>query len=319
MFSVISNIEKEFLIDQLMNGERSDNRLFDDYREITFEKLEQNGQCQVTLGETKVMCNIFSSLITPSPEKQSEGLILFNVDASNLRHPAEHQNNLEEINEIRNRINNLLEKSLKETKAIDTFTLCVVPGLAVWKITVNIILLNHDGNIFDCSYLACLCSWMTYKIPFIYNVGNKIELKEDSKFIHLPILHVPICITSAKIGQIIVVDPNALEERNSNGLMLICSNRFNKICFVHTYNSTQLESKEVLEMLNFGKKWVDKVFFKLKEFVNKDKLVIQNITELQNLNPKIKIDIEINESENFGNKQKYLEGEAKKRNNFFVC
>jgi len=61
---------------------------------------------------------------------------------------------------------------------------------------------------------------MTYKIPFLRKEGNTVKISsENIKFINLPNLHLPICITSAIIilegkdknklpEKKIIVDPN---------------------------------------------------------------------------------------------------------------
>lgn len=70
-------------------------------------------------------------------------------------------------------------------------------------------MINYDGNIYDCAFLAALSSWMTYKIPFVKKLGTQIEVfSENIELINLPLLHVPICITSAIIDGKIVLDPN---------------------------------------------------------------------------------------------------------------
>lgn len=44
------------------------------------------------------------------------------------------------------------------------------------------------------------------------------------------------------------------------------ANRFNHICYLHSYYSVEIESCEIADVLSEAKKWVDALSLKLKEF-----------------------------------------------------
>ena len=116
MFSIIPKIEKEYILNNIKLHQRSDNRNFNNYRDICIKQLHENGQIQVTIGNTMVISQIFSSIISPSADRSNEGVIVFSIESSNFKHTGECNGSNEDISEMRNRINNLLEKSLKDTK-----------------------------------------------------------------------------------------------------------------------------------------------------------------------------------------------------------
>jgi exosome complex component RRP45 len=116
MNNVLPILEKDFL-DIALNLEiREDLRKFDSYRSISIERLCENGQVLVKIGDTSVLAYIHSSLISPFPDKPGEGVVVFSVDMGNLKPYAECTNTVDDLNEVKNRIGNLLEKSLKNTK-----------------------------------------------------------------------------------------------------------------------------------------------------------------------------------------------------------
>ena len=87
-----------------------------------------------------------------------------------MKPSAEYYQCNDELNDIRNKLSNLLDKSLRETKyliklyrALDTFSLCIVPGILVWKIVIDINIINNDGNLYDACMLSCLASWQSFK------------------------------------------------------------------------------------------------------------------------------------------------------------
>lgn len=112
----LPNPEKEFIEIALNQEIRLDNRAFEDYRDITIRKLGENGQVIASIGETRALAGIYSSLVSPQSDKPGEGIIIFSVDTSNLKPLYESNNTNEDLTELRNRLGNMFEKSLKETK-----------------------------------------------------------------------------------------------------------------------------------------------------------------------------------------------------------
>ena len=56
------------------------------------------------------------------------------------------------------RVISLIEKALKESKAIDLESLCVLSGESVWKLSVHLSVLQSDGNVIDAANLAVLAA-----------------------------------------------------------------------------------------------------------------------------------------------------------------
>ena len=80
MFNPISNIQKQFLLSDLINNQkRDDKRGIEDFRDISIKKLEENGQVELKIGKTLVISQIFAKLITPNKERGNEGVIVFSV------------------------------------------------------------------------------------------------------------------------------------------------------------------------------------------------------------------------------------------------
>ncbi len=81
MYNPISNNEKQYLLNNLIKNDfRENNRELEEFREIKIKKLQENGQCEVRLGNTLVISQIFSKLISPNKERPNEGVIVFTVN-----------------------------------------------------------------------------------------------------------------------------------------------------------------------------------------------------------------------------------------------
>jgi exosome complex RNA-binding protein Rrp42 (RNase PH superfamily) len=80
MFNPISNNEKQFILENLVkNNIREGERGSEDYRNISIKKLDENGQCEVKLGDTLIISQIFAKLVNPNKERPNEGIIVFSV------------------------------------------------------------------------------------------------------------------------------------------------------------------------------------------------------------------------------------------------
>ena len=79
MFNIISNTDKERILSNINDNKRSHTRGFEEFRNIDITKLDTNGQIQTKIGNTLIISQIFSKLISPNKERPSEGVIVFSV------------------------------------------------------------------------------------------------------------------------------------------------------------------------------------------------------------------------------------------------
>ena len=200
--SIIPNVNKNYLIDlfsQIFSNPQSnilrpDHRTPSQFRDLKISHLTHsfNSPINVCLGQTQIFSQINAKLVSPKIERPSEGIISFQVDTHHLKPMADFNSINESLNEFRISINSILEKCLKESHALDTNILCVIPGKIVYKIIIEINIIKNDGNVFDAAVIAALVSWLNFKIPF-FRVKNG-ELYYDT-FINLTTIHMPVCVT----------------------------------------------------------------------------------------------------------------------------
>ena len=78
--SFLKYLSEIYLLNNLIkNTHREGKRGIEDYRDIKIRKLDENGQCEVKIGNTLVISQIFAKLISPSKERPNEGVIIFTV------------------------------------------------------------------------------------------------------------------------------------------------------------------------------------------------------------------------------------------------
>ena len=316
MSTLIPNINKNFYQelfsirdDNLIR--RPDNRKIGEYRPISINHITNsyNSPIKVSIGNTQIFSQLNAKLVPPRSDRPSEGIISFQVDTHHLKPAADFTLSNEALTEFRISINNILEKCLKESHALDTNILCVIPGKIVWKITVEINVIKNDGNIFDAAIISALAAWLTYKIPF-FRVKEG-ELYYDS-FINLTTIHMPICVTKGiflkknknENGKIIFLLDNTLEEESvMSGNISICGNIFGEICYMQMNTEAQVGLDDIEELIGTMEENVSFIHKKIKKFVEEENKRVETIIK------SLKIDEKTEEK-----KENFMEKEEKEEN-----
>ena len=306
MFSIISNNTKEYLIQRLKDETgipREDGRDKDTYRNINIRLLTNNlnSPIEVKIGNTIIISQIYSKLTSPFIDKPNEGIISFSIDTNHLKPDADYNSSNEDLNEFRIKISNYLEKSLRESKALDTNSLCIIPNKLVWKIVIDINVINYDGNAIDACLISALSSWLTYKIPFFRIKNNKIYY---DNFINLTLIHLPISITygiflnNDKIN--FILDCDLLEESVMNGFISICANIFKEICYMQMNSNVQVGSNDIKELTDNIHIKIKDIHKIIKKFVGDVNLVYNKIISntLKNKFEDVEMEDEKNNNDN---------------------
>ncbi len=219
--SVVSEIKKDYIQRLLSLGSRVDGRGQDDYRKI--EVIENfipraNGSCLLKLGKTQVLAGIKIEPGEPFPDTPNMGVLSTNAELVPLASPTfEAGPPGDEAIELAR----VVDRGIRESKAIDLEKLVIKPGELVWIVFLDIHVLDFDGNLFDASALGSIIALKNSFVPAKnYNYG------EDFK---LPVNHYPIATTFVKIGDKVVVDPNIDEENIASARITITTGEDSKI------------------------------------------------------------------------------------------
>ncbi|KAI8881549.1 hypothetical protein K501DRAFT_252983 [Backusella circina FSU 941] len=239
--------ETEFLLEALSEGKRVDGRGVYDLRSVEITLGVEYGQVEVQLGRTRVAANISAEVVKPRRDKPTEGILLFNTEISPMAAPT-FENGIRSEEEVL--ISRDIEKALRRSRAIDTDGLCIVAGEKVWQIRIDLLFLDHDGNLIDCACIAAITALLHFRRPDITVIGEDVIIHpiDQKPPVPLSIHHIPICITFAffKNGELLVVDPNYLEQQSKEGDMTITMNIHKEICALSKAGGIPLEMDQVL-------------------------------------------------------------------------
>ncbi|MET1101412.1 MAG: exosome complex protein Rrp42 [Pyrodictiaceae archaeon] len=210
---IIPKLKKQTMETVLSRNLRLDGRRLNEYRRIEIipgyiEKAE--GSALVKLGETTVLAGIKTDLVQPFPDTPNEGVLIVNAEfvplASPVFEPGPPDENAIELARV-------VDRSLREIKAVALDKLVVIPGQLVWRIYVDIYVLNHDGNLIDASMLASMAALMTTRLPRLTKKNeNEYEINRSEFDAILPINHKVVTVSIAKLSNKLLVDPTYEEE-----------------------------------------------------------------------------------------------------------
>ncbi len=233
-------------IAQLINGgKRLDGREFDKYRELKLEKgiIEKaEGSARVLLGKTEVVVGIKIGVGAPFPDTPDEGVLTVNAELVPLASPKFEPG---PPNEDAIELARVVDRGIREAKAIDLEKLCLDPGKKVLVVFVDLYVLNHDGNLIDASAIAALAALLNTKMSKYEIVEGELNVKPG--YDQLPLLNYPIPITFAKIDNTLIVDPSLEEEDAMNARLTITLEKDGKICAIQKGGTGQFTKEQILE------------------------------------------------------------------------
>jgi len=246
MSSIMASRVRQRRIAQLISrGKRLDGRGLTDYREVQVEAglIERaEGSARVRLGKTEVLVGVKFELGEPFPDTPNEGVLTVNAElvplASPTFEPGPPDENSVELARV-------VDRGIRESKAIATEELCIEPGKKVFVVFVDVYVLNHDGNLIDASCLAALAALLNTKM-FNYEVKEgEVKIKPGYKL--LPIRNFPVAVTFAKINDKLVVDPWLEEEQVMDARLTMTVEKDGKICAIQKGGYGYFTAEQVFE------------------------------------------------------------------------
>jgi len=249
---VVSENEKTFVLNTLKDQKlRTDGRALYDIRSLKVNLLPGTpGKAEVQLGTTRVIAIVSAEIVEPFPDRPTEGFFLFNTEFSPMADPNFE---LGRQSEYAIELGRVVERGLRESRAIDTEALCIVAGEKVWSIRVDIHIVDNGGNLIDCASIAVITAMLHFKRPAITTVGSTVTVHslEDREPVPLSIHHIPVSVTFAFFGEdddlLVVVDPNFKEEQVMKGRMTITMNNHKEICAVQKAGGTPISVDQVIQ------------------------------------------------------------------------
>jgi len=247
---MVVRVKQKRIAELISSGKRLDGRGLTDYREVKLEVgvIERaEGSARVRLGKTEVMVGTKIEVGQPFPDVPNEGVLTVNAELVPLASPSFEPG---PPNENAIELARVVDRGIRESKAIELEKLCIEPGKKVFIVFVDVYVLNHDGNLIDASAMAALAALLNTKM-FKYEVeGGEIKVKPG--YTPLAIRNYPIAVTFAKINDKLVVDPWLEEEQVMETRLTITMDKDGKICAMQKGGYGYFTLQQILEAVKIA-------------------------------------------------------------------
>ncbi|MEM2081974.1 MAG: exosome complex protein Rrp42 [Candidatus Bathyarchaeia archaeon] len=251
MSSLITRVRLKQIENLIEKGKRLDGRGLGDYREIKIEQgiIEKaEGSARALLGKTEVLVGVKIETGEPFPDTPNEGVLTVNAELVPLASPSFEAGPPDE-NSIE--LARVVDRGIRESKAIDTEKLVIEAGKKVFVVFVDIYVLNHDGNLIDAAALAAVAALRNTKMPN-YEIENG-EVKIKQGYTQLPMRAYPITVTLGKINGKLIVDPWLEEEEAIDSRISMAINDEGNICAIQKGGVGYFTPQQILEAARIAK------------------------------------------------------------------
>jgi exosome complex component RRP42 len=222
---------------------RIDERKFEEFRPISIETnviKNAEGSARVKIGNSHVLAGVKMSVGQPFSDTPDEGVLIVNAELSPIASPTfEAGPPREDAIEIAR----VTDRGIRESNCIELGKLCITPGEEVWMVNVDVHVLDYDGNLIDTVALGAIAALLNAEIPK-YEDKKVINEEKTGK---LPVVDIPIAITTAKIGNKLLLDTNLEEENNIDARITITTNKKGDICSIQKGGNGYLTEEEILK------------------------------------------------------------------------
>jgi len=236
----LSTVEREFILAALREGRRGDGRGVADARVLRITLGPSDGVAEVQLGATRVIAATTAELVEPAPERPTEGFFSFTTDLSPMGSPSFESSEAGGwAAERAVDVTRVVERGIRQARALDVEGLCVVAGRRVWAVRVDAHVIDNGGNLTDAASIATAASLLHYRRPEVTVTGTGdddivLHPHEVREPVPLTLHHIPVSTTFALFpDDQWLLDPTFREELAADGSLSITANKHREICGVH--------------------------------------------------------------------------------------
>jgi exosome complex component RRP42 len=244
---------KQHVLRAVTKGVRFDGRKPLEYRPITVEynvSASAEGSAIVRVGGTVVMAGVKLETGTPYPDTPDQGNLMVNAELLPLSNPAfESGPPGEQATELAR----VVDRAIRESKAIDVKKLVIVPGEKVWGVNIDICTINDEGGLQDAACLAALAALKNTKLPKL-NEANEVDYDAEKTKEGLPLTREPVEVTVIKVGDQFFVDALTDEEKAIEARLTVAVTEKGTVCALQKGGQTPLSPEEVNKMIEIAQK-----------------------------------------------------------------
>jgi exosome complex component RRP42 len=230
MSTQVTKVRQKQIAALIEEGKRLDGRGLTDFRDFKIEEgiIERaEGSARIFLGKTEILVGTKVETGEPFPDTPNAGVMTVNAELVPLASPAFEPGPPDE-NSIE--LARIVDRGIRESKAIDTSKLVIEAGKKVFVVFVDVYVLNYAGNLIDAAAMAAVSALMNTKMPNFEVKDGEVKIKQG--YTPLPMKAHPITITVGKIGDKLILDPELEEEQVMEARLTMALNDDGNICAI---------------------------------------------------------------------------------------
>ncbi|EEE57167.1 hypothetical protein OsJ_07096 [Oryza sativa Japonica Group] len=286
--------EREFIERALQSDLRVDGRRPFDFRRLKILFGSSWSVCVLVQGgrlgggaarDTRVMGYATAQLVQPYKDRPNQGTLAIFTEFSPIADPAFEPGR---PGESAIELGRVVDRGLRESRAVDMESLCVVAGKHVWSVRVDLHILDNGGelnvpdamvlslrNLIDAANIAALAALSTFRRPECTvggEDGQQVTVHDPEVRDPLPLTihHLPIAVTFAYFGEgnIMVIDPTYKEEAVMGGRMTATINSNGDVCSIQKAGGEGVMSSVIMQCLRIASVKAADITSKIKNEVN---------------------------------------------------
>lgn len=263
--------EKRFIETALSSGIRIDGRNPFEYRKLSIKFGREDGSSEVQLGQTHIMGFVTGQLVQPYRDRPNEGTLSIFTEFSPMADPSFETGR---PSESAVELGRIVDRGLRESRAVDMESLCVLAGKLVWAIRIDLHILDNGGNLVDAANIAALASLLTFRRPEC-SLGGEDGLEvivhppEEREPLPLIIHHLPIAVTFGFFSSesLLVIDPTHHEEAVMVGKMTATLNANGDVCAIQKPGGEGVLQSVIMQCLRLASRMASDITKKIKDAV----------------------------------------------------
>lgn len=241
--------QRKHLLSALAQNSRFDGRKLEEYRSVRVERSVSEtaeGSARVHIGNTDIFAGVKLSIGEPYPDTPDEGSLMIGAELIPMASPLFE---LGPPGIVAVELARVVDRAIRESKAIDVKKLCIKKGEKIWIVSVDVVPVNDDGNLFDAAALATLAALQDTRFPKYED--DELDYRTKTKK-QLPLLKLPISVTVHKIGNLFLVDPTPEEEEVSDARLTVAMTPSGELCALQKGGEQTLTIADVRTMVELA-------------------------------------------------------------------
>jgi len=264
MAGVIDELKKSQILELLAQGKRIDGRAFDEARELIIDTdaiPKANGSARVRLGDSEVVCGVKIQPDKPFPDMGDKGIFICTAELLPLSHPSvETGPPGPDVIELAR----VVDRGIRESHMIDLSQLVIAKDKSVVGIFADNVVVDYDGNLFDTCAYAATAAILSSKTPK-WDLKDDVPTLVEGQEMDVPVTTIPVSVTMGKIGNHIIVDPNADEWDIMDARITITTDSDGNICALQKGGDEGFSLDELLKCGEISIKVGSQIREKLKQ------------------------------------------------------